>query len=352
VNEGDTQGLRPPASGRGWYPVPDNPNYQRFWNGQSWSSERYEGGAGPHPSGRRVAMPEIQTDASHPPAGTPRTASSVLPRQLGPVQHRDFYGPPLNPRSPARRVGVALAAITLLFVMTFVLHVFQVRLLVVMCGLGLIGSVLQLWPKVRFLRDPIRQAALREPIVFTSKVNLRFAYTPYRWPAPIGGRWDLAVRADFLQVTNWIWGSRDRAHTSFFHAPSCVMWRAGDSGDGIVVSGPTYLRSRVEFVFSTGAQDQRAWDALVAAGVLPVEPRGQGTTDEQRGVTGPRAFTRGGGDLGTAPVHATPTHHGGLRAPVRARTPWAWVAGAILFVVAAPWLLMLLTGGLPRPGMP
>ena len=183
-------------------------------------------------------------------------------------------------------------------------------------------------------------------------MNLRFAYTPYRWPTPIGGRWDLAVRTDSLQVTNWMWGSRDRAHTTFFHAASCVMWRAGDSGDGIVVSGPTYLRSRVEFVFSTGAQDQQAWDALVAAGVRPVEPGGVRTTDEQVGATGQRTFTRMGGDLGSASVPAAPTRQGALRAPVRARTPWVWIAGAILFVVAAPWLLMLLTSGLPRPGMP
>ena len=51
-------------------------------------------------------------------------------------------------------MAVSLAGITLLFVMTFVLHVFQVRLLVIVCGLGLIGSVLQLWPKMRFLAIP------------------------------------------------------------------------------------------------------------------------------------------------------------------------------------------------------
>ena len=96
-----------------------------------------------------------------------------------------------------------------MFVVAFSLHVFQVRLLVVFLGLGLIAGLLQLWPTMRFLRDPVRQAAIREPIAFTSKVNLRFVYAPYRWPTPIMGRWDLAVRTDSLQVTNWIWGSRD-----------------------------------------------------------------------------------------------------------------------------------------------
>jgi hypothetical protein len=354
VNEGDAQGLTPPASARGWYPVPGNPNYQRFWNGQSWSSERYEGGAGLQASGHRVATSESPRDVPRPPTNTAQATSRVLPRQFDHVQYQGSSGPPLNPRSPARHMAVSLGAITLMIVMTFVLHVFQVRLFVALFGLGLIVGLLQLRPKVRFLRDPVRQSAIHEPIVFTSRVNLRFVYTPYRWPTPIMGRWDLAVRTDSLQVTNWVWGSRGRAQTTFFYAPNCVMWRAGGSGDGIVVSGPTYLRSRVEFVFSTGAQDQLAWDALAGAGVRPVESRReQGTDGRVAPASGMRAFTRVGNDLGSAaPVPAAASRPGGLRAPRRARAPWAWIVGAILFVVVAPWLLMLLTGGIPHASTP
>jgi hypothetical protein len=44
VSEGDAGQAIPPQE-RGWYPVPDNPNYQRFWTGRSWTEERYWGGA-------------------------------------------------------------------------------------------------------------------------------------------------------------------------------------------------------------------------------------------------------------------------------------------------------------------
>jgi hypothetical protein len=32
----------PPASG--WYRIPDNPNYEHFWNGHEWTLQRYWGG--------------------------------------------------------------------------------------------------------------------------------------------------------------------------------------------------------------------------------------------------------------------------------------------------------------------
>ena len=40
--------------------------------------------------------------------------------------------------------------------------------------------------------------------------------------------------------------------SAFFHSVDCVMWQGNADGrDCIVVSGPTYLRSKVEFALST-----------------------------------------------------------------------------------------------------
>ena len=85
----------------------------------------------------------------------------------------------------------------------------------------------------------------------------------------------------------------------------------------------------------------------------PVESRGERATDEHVVGSGGRAFTRVGGDLGSVgSVPAAISRQGRLRAPIRARTPWGWIVGAVLFVLVAPWLLMLLTGALPHPRRP
>jgi hypothetical protein len=45
----------PPA--RGWYRVPDNPNYEHFWDGRTWTSQRYWGGASAGVTGPSHAPP-------------------------------------------------------------------------------------------------------------------------------------------------------------------------------------------------------------------------------------------------------------------------------------------------------
>ena len=76
------------------------------------------------------------------------------------------------------------------------------------------------------------------------------------------------MRTDSFQITNWMYGQRNRSRSTFFHASEAVMWRAVVEGrDCIVVSGPTYRVSKVEFAFSTEGQNAQAWDALAASGV-------------------------------------------------------------------------------------
>ena len=89
------------------------------------------------------------------------------------------------------------------------------------------------------------------------------------------GRWDIGVRTDTFQITNWVWGNRRRATSAFFHSADCVMWQGNADGrDCIVVSGPTYLRSKVEFALSTEGGNADAWNALALSGVraLPGPP--------------------------------------------------------------------------------
>ena len=256
----------PPPPERGWPPVPGNPNYQRFWDGQNWGQQRYWGGGG-------------APDASAPagtlgPSGLPGPdpfAMDRTPSFDAPVQHqRGFFGPPLNPRSPYRQAAVVAVGVILFFVYLS-LHIFPGRLLVLFIVLGLVFFLVQLPARLRFLRDPARRDAIREPITFQSKVWLRFTYAPSRVPYFQVGRWDMAVRTDSFQVTNWIFGSRNRARSTYFNAAEAVMWQTvADGRDGIVVSGPTYNRSKVEFVFSAEEGNAEAWNALARAGVRSV----------------------------------------------------------------------------------
>jgi hypothetical protein len=215
-------------------------------------------------------------------------------------------------------------------------------LLALLLGLVLVIALLQVPATLRYRRDPARQSAIREPITFQSRVSLRFTYVPWRWPTPLVGRWDLAVRTDTFRVTHWIWGQRDRARSTFFRASECVMWRNGE-GDGVVVSGPTYLRSKVEFVFSTAGRDQQAWAALLASGVRPVTSPSEAVTDMAAAATGRRAFARVGADLGDTPKDlAGLARQMGRKAPVKARRSRLWIIAAIVFVLVIPRLLILL----------
>ena len=45
MSEYDSAPVSPSPPARGWYRIPDNPNYEHFWDGQNWTSQRYWGGA-------------------------------------------------------------------------------------------------------------------------------------------------------------------------------------------------------------------------------------------------------------------------------------------------------------------
>jgi hypothetical protein len=356
----------PPPPQRGWYPVPGNPNYQHFWDGQKWGTQRYWGGGG-------------ATDPSAPagvlgPSGLPGPdpfARSGTPSfdVDAPVQYRGFTGAPFNPRSPARQIAVAAIAVVL-FLVYFSLHIFPSRVLVTFLILGVLATALALPTRLRFLRDPVRRAAIREPILFQSKVWLRFRYAPTRWPYPPVTRWDMAVRSDTFQVTNWIWGSRDRSRSTFFLASEAVMWRERVEGrDCIVVSGPTYNRSKVEFSFSADGGNPAAWDMLARAGVRVVSGPDPGPAAAPGSTAANPVFGRVGSDLGSArattprspsqsPAAMVPppgtaadagpsSGPGGFgrkrRPPIRARG-WspAFIVAVVLFVLVGPLLLATL----------
>jgi hypothetical protein len=280
-----------------------------------------------------------------------------------------------------------VAAITVVvFLVYFSLHIFPWRVLAIFLVLGVLATALQLPPRLRFLRDPVRRAAIREPILFQSKVWLRFRYAPTWWPYPPVTRWDMAVRSDTFQVTNWIWGSRDRSRSTFFLASEAVMWREMVEGrDCIVVSGPTYNRSKVEFSFSADGGNPAAWDVLARAGVRvvsgpdPGAPVAPGSVETNPAVAypdpvgpaappAPRGFGRVGSDLGSAraatprppnrspapiappPAGANDTGSSGIggfggrrKPPIRARG-WAavFIVAAVLIVLVGPLLLATL----------
>ena len=316
---GGTTNSRPDPPGRGWYPVPGRQDYQRFWNGQRWGDQRYWGHVGAPASS---PAPDAPGGVATPPPGR-RRPRGIAAAPGAEVQYRGFFGAPIGPRSPARQIFVAVVGLILLAVLVS-RHVFALGFFALPLAVGLVLTVVFLPRNMRFLRDPARQDAIREPVMYQSKVWLRFAYAPTRVPYTGNGlgSWVLAVRTDSLQVTNWLWGNKDRAQSTYFRAGECVMWRAGVQGrDCIVVAGPTCRRSKVQFAFTTSGDDSQAWQALARAGVVPVVPRDGAAASETSGIAGApippdvpaapaapappgRLFARIGADLGAAPARA------------------------------------------------
>lgn len=52
IEDGRGESVQEPRE-QGWYPVPGEPNYQRYWDGEQWTSHRYWGGEGPPPDASR-----------------------------------------------------------------------------------------------------------------------------------------------------------------------------------------------------------------------------------------------------------------------------------------------------------
>ena len=251
------------------------------------------------------------------------------------------------------------------------LHIFPWQIFVIFLALSIVTMLIR-WPAyVRYTRDPARLAAIAEPVMFQARTSVRFIYTPSRWLYPLLSRWDLGVRTDSFQITNWVYGNRDRARTTFFHSADCVMWQATKDGrDWIVVSGPTYIRSKVEFAFSTEGQNAEAWNALGLSGVRGVagppeapSPNSAPSSAPPPPTTRTMGFRRMGSDLGSGrarmetpgtttpgtpapnpdptPIPSAGPGSGGRKPPVPARNLSPGVV-AIVIVVAFVCLPLLL----------
>ena len=325
-----------PPTTRGWYADPEEPEYQRFWSGQAWTSRRYWGSfTAADATSQPPDSPEAQQKARliAPPTASP--PPPLLPRR--PIPQSRVFGPPLNPRGKVRSAFVVVAFLVV-GVVYLSLHIFPLEPFAVVFGIGLV-YLAAMWPaRSRFLHNPARLAALSEPVVFQARVFVRFIYAPTRsWVYLRLGRWDIGVRTDTFQITNWVWGNRRRATSAFFHSADCVMWQGNSDGrDCIVVSGPTYLRSKVEFALSTEGRNSDAWNALALSGVrgLPGPPDATTPADPAppmsvgdppphtlsassiAGLTPPAAPTKGfrrlGQDLGSRRAREVTPHAGSL----------------------------------------
>jgi hypothetical protein len=58
IEDGMGESVQEPRE-EGWYPVPGEPNYQRYWDGEEWTSHRYWGGEGPQPDESRSERGDI-----------------------------------------------------------------------------------------------------------------------------------------------------------------------------------------------------------------------------------------------------------------------------------------------------
>ena len=105
----------------GWYPVPDEPNYQRYWDGAAWTTHRYWGGEGAQPG-----------------------AAAEEDRE---VREEEALDESINPRTPAApiAVGLLVGAVILAFV---VLDILPWGVLLVLVAVPLVLVALR-WPPSR-----------------------------------------------------------------------------------------------------------------------------------------------------------------------------------------------------------
>lgn len=86
MDTGGSEESHPPPPTPGWYPVPNEPTYERYWDGQRWTTQRYWGlTAGPSTGPPGGALP--------PPPPPPRSAPPVGPglRSAVVAAPRRFY---------------------------------------------------------------------------------------------------------------------------------------------------------------------------------------------------------------------------------------------------------------------
>jgi hypothetical protein len=102
----------PPA--RGWYRNPDNPNYEHFWDGQKWTSQRYWGGASPRESNAPSDPPPPLFPSPFPPpvAGTQVVNGPPSPE----VPTTWNAGPPAGQATEARFYAVTTLIVPPVFI--------------------------------------------------------------------------------------------------------------------------------------------------------------------------------------------------------------------------------------------
>jgi hypothetical protein len=364
MQEGEEAAASPPSA-RGWYPAPGQPGYQRFWDGQKWTSHRYWG-VDPAAAGGASTPPAVPASPGAPRGPAP---GPWRPSPDAPPQYRGFFDVPFNPRSPSRYVASACLFVALLVLASAFRGSafggsawgrFPWQLVALSLGLTVLSFVLFGW---RRWRNPARWAAIREPILFSAKVWVRFTYVPnWMYPSMGLGRWDLAVRADTFQITRWMYGNRDGASSTFFNGSETTMWPASVGGrDCIVVSGPTYNRAKVEFAFSAGDGNEAAWNALASAGVIAVAgPAAPPTSPPDAAIAPTSAFRRVGANLGSTPLPGAPAVQAASLGPFgrprrraisTAQGRTAMIAVGVLFLALFPLLTILMRDGVvPLPG--
>jgi len=95
VSENDSAPLRPVPPARGWYRIPDNPNYEHFWDGQKWTSQHYWGGAS---TSALLDSPPPAADSTQPDVLAPQNGDSTW--NVGPSGQTSFSSPDTGGHQP------------------------------------------------------------------------------------------------------------------------------------------------------------------------------------------------------------------------------------------------------------
>jgi hypothetical protein len=146
VSENDSAPLRPVPPAPGWYRIPDNPNYEHFWDGQKWTSQRYWGGAstsaplGSPPPAVDWTQPEVLAPQDGDPTGNiglsgrtsfgspdtgghqPQTRYYAVATIIAPPVFVIFFtwiAISAIPTHSGRPIGIGAAVLAVLFVLIF-----------------------------------------------------------------------------------------------------------------------------------------------------------------------------------------------------------------------------------------
>lgn len=62
MGEDGTEAAAGETRNQGWYPIPEEPNYERYWDGTQWTSHRYWGGEGAQPESQSAREAEAAAE--------------------------------------------------------------------------------------------------------------------------------------------------------------------------------------------------------------------------------------------------------------------------------------------------